>query len=345
MGTASAILFATILSAAILIGPGAIPSAGARDIPIPATVSPEIRAMMAAGPPAWGERRPASVEEWRRLREMLAKRGDPFVRAAAERLGVRIGQGMRRNVPVYTLTPARMSEAGGGCTLLLLHGGGHALNPGLSGALEGVLMAGHGGMTVISPDFRLAPEHPFPASLDDALAVYRDLLEGGIPANRLGVFGSSSGGALTLALMQRIREEGLPMPAAISPGSPWADLPGTGDSRQANAGVDTVLGSQAGWIAAAAEAYAGSADPADPLISPVNMDARGLPPALLVAGTRDLLLSDTVRMHRKLLEAGVRAELIVHEGLSHTQYYFSPNAPETVFHFRQVADFFARHMR
>jgi acetyl esterase/lipase len=223
-----------------------------------------------------------------------------------------------------------------------LHGGGYVLFPGEVGAGEGMIMSGLEGYEVVSVDYRMPPDHPFPAALDDALAVWKALSAQTDP-RRMGVFGASAGGGLTLALMLRARDEGVPLPAAIAPGTPWVDLTGDGDSRNANEFVDNAIVSNTGWIGGAAPLYAGGRDLRDPLISPIYGDFRGLPPAILTSGTRDLLLSDTVRAHRKLQQAGVPAALQIFEAMSHAQF-LEPGVPETTEAFGEIGAFFDQHL-
>jgi acetyl esterase/lipase len=158
------------------------------------------------------------------------------------------------------------------------------------------------------------------------------------------VLGTSAGGALTLELVLRARELGLPLPGAIAPGTPMADLTKTGDSFHTNAMVDNVLVSPDGRCDAAAAFYANGHDLGDPLLSPINGDLHHFPPAILTTGTRDLLLSNTVRVHRKLRASGVEAELEVFEGQSHAAYLRDDTAPETQEAFREIAGFFDRHL-
>jgi acetyl esterase/lipase len=136
----------------------------------------------------------------------------------------------------------------------------------------------------------------------------------------------------------------LPLPAAIAPGTPWTDLTKTGDSYFTNEGIDNILVSYDGWVGDAARLYAGGNDLKDPMLSPIYGDVSGFPPTLLTSGTRDLFLSNTVRMHLKLREAGVIAELIVFEGMSHAQYHMSVDARETRFHFGELERFFDRYL-
>lgn len=160
----------------------------------------------------------------------------------------------------------------------------------------------------------------------------------------MAIFGSSAGGALTLEMALRAKAEGLPLPAAIAPGTPMSDVTGAGDSFQTNAMVDNVLVSPDGFCDAATRFYANGHDLRDPLLSPIYGDLRGFPPTILTTGTRDLLLSNTVRTHRKLRQAGVEAALQVYEGQSHAHYYRDDTAPETKEAFEEIAAFFGKHL-
>jgi monoterpene epsilon-lactone hydrolase len=157
------------------------------------------------------------------------------------------------------------------------------------------------------------------------------------------VFGTSSGGGLTLAVVLRAKAEGLPPAAAIAPGTPWVDLTASGDSIQANAYVDNVLVANTGWAAAAAGLHAAGRYLRDPLISPIYGNFEGFPPAILTSGTCDLLLSNTVRIHRKLRQARVEAALQVFEGMSHAQY-LHPFMSETEEAFAEITGFLKQHL-
>ena len=134
------------------------------------------------------------------------------------------------------------------------------------------------------------------------------------------------------------------MPAAIAPGTPWSDLTKTGDTYFTNEMLDNVLVSDDGWLGDAAKLYANGHDSKDPMLSPVYGDFRGFPPTILTSGTRDLFLSNTVRVHRAMRAAGVDAELQVFEGQSHGQYQADPSSPESKEYFAEVARFFDRHL-
>jgi len=189
----------------------------------------------------------------------------------------------------------------------------------------------------------MPPDAPYPAAMDDAMAAWRAVVATTDP-RRIGVVGTSTGGGMALALMLRAKAEGVKLPGAIAPGTPWADLTEVGDSYKANEWLDNVLVSYSGYLGHAAKLYAAGHDMRDPQLSPIYGDFTGLPPAILTTGTRDLFLSNTVRTHRKLRRAGVEADLNVYEGLSHAQYLFDPAAPETKEVFGDIAAFFDRHL-
>lgn len=319
-------------------------AAGAPRAPVPDTVSPEVQRLIAADPPSFWNQQPKNAGEWRALVNGFVEALAPTLPALREQMGVFMETGHMGGVPVFILTPNALSEGKADKVLLNFHGGGYVLGPGESGTPEALLMAGVGGYRVIMPDYRMIPEHPYPAALDDAMAVYKELLKT-TSADKIGVFGSSTGGGMTLALVLRAKAEGLPLPAAIAAGTPWTDMTKTGDSYYTNDHVDNVLVSYDGWLGAAAKAYAAGHDLKEPALSPVYGDVSGFPPTLLTTGTRDLFLSNTVRMHLKLRQAGANADLIVFEGMSHAQYHMDPAAPETVFHFSELEKFFSRYLQ
>ncbi len=198
-------------------------------------------------------------------------------------------------------------------------------------------------MRVISVDYRMPPTAYYPAALDDGMTVYKAALKMTDPKD-IGVFGSSAGGALTLEMMLRAKQEHLPMPGAIAVGTPMADLVDQGDSAQTNALVDNVLVSPTGFCQSAAVFYAHGHNLADPMLSPLNGDFHGFPPAILTTGTRDLLLSNTVRTHQKLLQSGVDADLLVFEGMSHAQFTADDRIPEDRQAFTEISAFMDKHL-
>jgi epsilon-lactone hydrolase len=246
-------------------------------------------------------------------------------------------------VPAFMVTPAVIPPANRNRLLVHVHGGCYVLSGGEAATTEAIYMAGFGHFKVLSIDYRRPPDAPYPAALDDAMAVWKATVKTADP-KRTGIFGTSAGGALTLSMILRAKMEKLPLPAAIAPGTPMSDLTGTGDSFATNFMVDNVLVGSDGRCDAMAKLYANGHDLRDPMLSPVYGDMHGFPPTILTTGTRDLLLSNTVRVHRKLRQAGVEAELQVYEGQSHAQYMRDANAPETKEAFEEIARFFDKHL-
>jgi acetyl esterase/lipase len=314
----------------------------ARFLPVPDTVSPALQARIAAPFPATWNQIPQSPAAGRAAAAHSAAAVAPHLPPLIAAMRVRVESAKLAGVPVFIVTPDDMPARNRDRVLMHLHGGGYVYFPGEAGAGEAMLLAGYGRFRIVSVDYRMPPDHPFPAALDDAVAVWREMLRTADP-RKTAIFGTSAGGGLTLATVLRLRALGLPLPAAIGPGTPWADLTSAGDSIAANAFVDNVLVSYTGWVGAAARLYAGEHDLRDPLISPINGDFAGFPPAILTSGTRDLLLSDTVRTHRQLRRAGVEAALQVFEGQSHAQY-LDPGVPETQEALTEIAGFFDRHL-
>ena len=213
-------------------------------------------------------------------------------------------------------------ELGPGDTRVLLnvHGGAFTTGGGETTRVATQFMAGCYGFTVWGVDYRMPPDHPFPAALDDCLEAYRRLLDRHDPAS-IAIYGLSAGGNLVAALLLRIHEESLPMPRAVVLNSPLVDLTLSGDTI-----VSKPYGDE-GSIAPHVAIYAGGNDVRHPHLSPLRAAIPAdWPPTVLISGTRDYLLSDTVRMHRALLDSGVRAELHVFDGAPHGM--FGGTAPE-----------------
>jgi acetyl esterase/lipase len=187
------------------------------------------------------------------------------------------------------------------------------------------------GLRTWSVDYRMPPDHPYPVPLDDCLAVYGALLDRVAPA-RVVVSGASAGGNLASATLLRARDVGLLMPAALVLPSPEVDLTESGDTFATNVGVDYVL---LDGLGASIALYAGDHDLTDPLLSPLFGDLSGFPPTFLQTGTRDLFLSNTVRMHRRLRDAGVDAELHVWEAMPHGGFFGAPEDAEIAVELRR----------
>jgi acetyl esterase/lipase len=287
---------------------------------------------------------PTTTEGWKKLQQERDAVGEAAAKERAERLGVKVEAGEVGGVKCYRLTPREIARGKEKNLLVHVHGGAYVFNGGLAATGEAVLLADACKMPVWSVDYRMPPDHPFPAAPDDVLAVWKAALKDHDPANVV-MGGTSAGGGLIMTTMLRCKAERLPMPAALFIGTPGADLSKTGDSVYANAEIDHVLGRYEGRIEACIHLYAAGHDLKEPLLSPIYGDMSGWPPAILISGTRDMLLSSTVRTHRKLRAAGVPAELHVFEGQSHADYLFAFPAPESRDALAEIASFFDRHFK
>lgn len=315
----------------------------ARSLPVPGHVSPEAQALIALPLRQNWDRPPSTPEGWKALAEAGAAALAPNVPGMLERLHVKVERTTMDGVKVFVLTPDGIPPENRNRLLVHVHGGCYVLNPGEAALPEAIFMAGFGHFKVIAVDYRMPPEAYFPAALDDAMTVWKAALKQADPKN-MAIFGASAGGALTLEMVLRAKHEGLPLPAAIAPGTPMSDVTKVGDTFQTNALVDNVLVSPDGFCDAAARFYAQGHDLKDPMLSPVYGDMHGFPPTILTTGTRDLLLSNTVRVHRKLRAAGVEAALQVFEGQSHAHYIRDDRTPETKEAFEEIAGFFDAHL-
>ncbi|HZI18986.1 MAG TPA: alpha/beta hydrolase fold domain-containing protein [Pyrinomonadaceae bacterium] len=235
-----------------------------------------------------------------------------------------------------------------GGAILYFHGGGYVAGSAAGNRPITAALARLARRRVFSLDYRLAPEHRYPAALDDALAAYRALLDGALgggrlPASTIALAGDSAGGGLALALLLRARDEGLPAPGCAVCFSPWTDLSGSGESVRANDGRCVFLRPEN--CAEFAGAYLAGASPLDPYASPVFGDLRGLPPVLLQVGSTELLLDDARRVHEKIGEAGGLSELEVYDDVAHCWQMLDGFVPEARTALRSAARFVGQHLR
>jgi monoterpene epsilon-lactone hydrolase len=293
----------------------------ARDIPVPASVSPEAQAVLAMGPlgpaPEWPA--PDDVEGWKAIVALgdqgtlaMADADGPMSALWSGDAATQLEERDLGAFPVYVVT-AEGVEDGDERVYLDIHGGAWLFGGGEVCRMTARAAARRFGARVWSVDYRMPPEHPFPAALDDCFTAYRQLLEER-RAEQIVVGGGSAGANLAAALIVRARDEDLPLPAGVVLETGAFDLTAAGDSFRTNMGLDTVL---TGDFSPAMALHAGGEDRRHPYISPLFADLTGFPPAILATGTRDLLLSDNVRMHRALRAAGCAAELHVWEAASH----------------------------
>ena len=268
------------------------------------------------------------------VRAAAANHLKPLNKGRAKRFDVEVSKDKIAGVPVKHVR-RNGGDPADQRLLINFHGGGFIVD---SGSLtETIPIAGLTGIPVVTVLYRMAPEHPFPAAVDDALAVYIDALAHR-PPSAVAIYGSSAGACLTLQLLARIKAEGLPMPAAAGFFSGAGDLTAVGDCE---AFLPPIMGSRT--AAETLNEYCGDHDRPDPLLSPSLGDLSGLPPMLLMTSTRDQLLSHTLLADLALRRAGVDVDLRVYEGMAHA-FWAWIECPETDVALAAQADFFSRHL-
>ena len=308
-----------------------------RVVPVPTTISPEAQKMLArvvsdkAGPTTTVEQNRAGTDKWQAGAGEVSKKMYP-VKVTAETIA---------GVPVRVVMQLTMAREKRDRVLMNLHGGGFVVD---SGSLtESVPIANLTGIKVVSVLYRMAPEHAFPAAVDDAIAVYKELLKTYKPQH-IGIYGTSAGAILTAEVTSKIKQLGLPMPGATGVFSGMGDFSRVGDSMAMYA-----LNGLSGHLdppkpdGVSLGPYVGSTDPKDPVLSPVYADLAGFPPTLFITSGRDLLLSGTTILHRAYLRAGVDAQLVVFEALPHA-FWNNPELPESEEADALMAKFLDNHL-
>ena len=308
-----------------------------RVVPVPQSLSPQAQASL---------RRP---ETDTKVSETLAQRraGTDAYTARAEKqwrkiCPVTVANDTMADIPVRRITPLHVPKANADKVLLDLHGGGFDSDSG--SYTETIPIAYYARVPVVAALYRLAPEHPFPAAVDDAVAVYHELLKTHKP-EQIAIYGTSAGAILTGEVAVRLKQLSLPEPAALGIFSGIGDFAREGDSVHLYS-----LRGLSGYLATPGIdkreqlSYVGSADLKDPVLSPIYADLKGLPPTLFVTSGRDLLLSGTTDLHRAFLRAGDDARLMVFDGLPHA-FWYDPALPESIEANRAMAKFLAGHLK
>lgn len=239
-------------------------------------------------------------------------------------------------VPASWFRPASTASD---AVIYYLHGGGYILGSlhTHQNLISGLCAAAE--CAALAPEYRLAPEHPFPSAIEDSVAGYRYLLAEGIAPERIVVAGDSAGGGLTLATLFQLRDLGLPMPAGAVTISPWADLEGTGKTMELHFPYDYIVRPHldlcTDWLLS-------GQDPKHPLASPIHGDFRDLPPLLIQVGGAEALLDDAVRVAARAREAGVDVRLDVHQDMVHVFHIFASFLPEAQRALREFGAFVRR---
>ena len=346
LGSAGLVVIVALAVAFSAVAQEASRQIDARTLPVPAGASQEFQESLKAMPllnAGAGAENLETDEDWERFVSERDGAAGQQMEATAQALGLSVNHFVVEGVSIYQVKPDNIDPRHEDHRFLYIHGGAYVIGGGEASVGEAMLIAASARMQVLSIDYRMPPAHPFPAALDDVVTLYRHVL-GNRPASSIAMGGTSAGGGLTLAAVHRLIELGVEPPAALYAGTPWADLTDTSDTLHTNESVDRVLVQYDGFLEGAAELYADGRDLTDPLISPVYGDFDGFPPTYLVSGTRDMLLSDTARVHRKLRAAGVVADLNVYEGMSHAGYMIAGNTPESRQVYSELNDFLLRHL-
>jgi monoterpene epsilon-lactone hydrolase len=296
--------------------------------PAPGTVSPEAQQVLRE-PVA---REPPTLEEQRQVCDRVQRE---LGEHQLHRYAVNLREATMGGVPVRIFTPSQAESANSDRVLLNLHGGGFTKDAG--SITENVPIAALTGMQVVAVRYRLAPEFPFPAAVDDAEAVYRQLLQQK-PQRRIGLYGTSAGAILCTQLLVRLQRAGMPLPRVLGFFSGSADLSQAGDSEYFFRPPEDASTAERFF-----SSYIGALDPGLPELSASFADLRGFPPTLCIAGTRDFLLSQTALFHRALLRAGVEAQLVVFEAMPHAHWIYLA-LPESDEAFAHMAEFIARRV-
>ena len=222
--------------------------------------------------------------------------------------------------------------------ILYVHGGGYVMGSAGSHRDMTGRLSQASGARVLSLNYRLAPEHPFPAPVDDSVAAYRWLLGQGIQASNIAIAGDSAGGGLAFAALIAIRDAGEPVPAAGIGISPWVDMEGTGESMTTRAAVDPVV--QKEGLLGMAKLYLGDADPKNPLAAPLHANLAGLPPLLIQVGDSETLLDDATRITERARKADVDVTLKIWDEMPHVWHLFAPILPEGRQAIEEIGAFF-----
>jgi acetyl esterase/lipase len=306
-----------------------------RVVPVPQNLSPEAQKFISRvvpdqGPPMPLADRRARMDATQAMAKVEWSKICPNTSVDSEVGGV----------PVHIVKPDNMPAANRDKVLINLHGG--SFNADSGSYSESIPIAGYTGIKVVAVMYRLAPEHPFPAAVDDAVSVYRELLKTYKP-DHMVIYGTSAGATLTAEVAVKLKQLGLPMPAALGIFSTVDNFSFMSDSWS----IYTLSGF-AGHLDPPTSGghdpyYIGTTDPKDPVLSPIYADLTGLPPALFITSERDALLSSTTNLHRAYLRAGIDARLVVFDGLPHA-FWYRWELPESIEASKIMANFFLAHL-
>ncbi len=312
------------------------------NVPVPKTVSAEAQKFLATSP--WGDMPlpEGPIPMWT-LRPFADAAMQAMTEPTREQYPVTIEEVEIAGVRCHLIRPLETPPENQGKALMNMHGGGFVMGSG--SLVEAIPIAHLAKVSVVSVDYRLAPEHPYPAAVDDCLAVYAQMLEYHRP-DQLGIYGASAGGFLTGQTLVRLQREGVPLPSCAGIFTAGGDLSDLGDTAHlfSLSGFYGDLILPTNHELSEIRSYIGGADPKDAGLSFINGDLAKFPPTLLMSGTRDALLSGAANLHRALRRAGVDADLHVFEAMPHAHWY-NIQLPEAQEALQEQANFFLKHLK
>ena len=314
------------------------------DTYIPSTISPAWQEALRNFPPTESLPLPGpdDVEGWAEVSEAFNR---AFIAQSAETVrqyGSKISEQTLGGIPVLEVTPGRWTHRDQ--VVVYVHGGAYTLGSARAYLGSPALFAEKTGRRVIAVDYTLAPAAKWRKITAEVVAVTQALETNGYPVERTALYGDSAGGSLAAGVTLKLRNEGMGMPAALVLWSPWSDITQTGDTYQTLKDADPIL-TYPQDLEASAAAYADPAEQKHPYVSPVYGDfAAGFPPTLIQAGTKEIFLSNAVRLYQTIEAAGGSATLDIYEGMPHVFQYLVPESPETTLAMSKVATFLDEHL-
>ena len=304
----------------------------------PGGISPEAQAFYDLEPPPLDQFDLSTEEGARTLRAGLDEQAQAAFEELVRKHGV--SQAEVGGVPGCWMAKTESNNSNG--AILYFHGGGYVVGSAAFSAPLTMALAKATGVPAFSAEYRLAPEHPFPAAREDTLATYQGLLDQGIAAQSMAVCGDSAGGGLALGLLIELRDRGIPLPGACGLVSPWVDLTGAGESVHGKAHEDPLF-VKAEHLFQFVPVYAGDEPPEDPRLSPLFADLAGLPPLCIQVGSQEILLSDSTRLAEAAEAAEVQVSLEVWDGMWHV-FQGIPDVPEAGRAISSMADFLKKYL-
>jgi acetyl esterase/lipase len=309
------------------------------------TISPEAAQFLSTwpGPGIWPQMpRPENIEAWKAIQAGVIASTIKRVESAISQFKITIVKSEISGVKVLDVRPENWKDDGK--VLIYIHGGGYTLYDAMSSMEASAVMADATGLKVISIDYTTAPHSKWRNTLEQTTSVFKGLLEQGYSMDELAIYGDSAGGAMVAGTVLKLRDEGIGMPSSVVLWSPWADIDTTkGDSYKTLSTAEPILAIGT-FLNPSAIAYADEKDFMHPYVSPVYGDyTKGFPPTLIQGGTKEVFLSNFVRLYQKMDTEGAKVKLDLYDSMPHVFQYLLLNAPESRLAVKKSADFIRKH--